>query len=168
LFVDVFPGKLGEVYSELEKHSELTDMSIVLGEHDIIAKLDFEDPERLYGLSSEICSMKNVQRAGIYTGFRYKSNGFKPEEYKYRAWVLISARDPTLALDKLLTIEGMVEACAIGGEWSIIADMVGNSFEDIGRKVIEIQKIDGVTRTETLAAFPKQLVEEVRGLVVAH
>ncbi len=168
LFVDVFPGKLGKVYGELEKRNELSDISIVLGEHDIIAKTDAEDAERLYRLCNNICAMPDVKRAGIYTSLKYMSNGMKPEEFKYRAWVLVRTRDPEGTLNKLLDIEGMIEACAISGPWSIIADMVSESFEDLGRSVLKIQSIKGVTRTETLAAFPKELVEEARGLVVAH
>lgn len=168
LFVDVFPGKLGKVYSELGKRNDLNDISIVLGEHDIIAKTDTEEPERLYKLCNNICAMPDVKRAGVYSALKYMSGGSRPEEFRYRAWVLIRTRDPETCLEKLMDIDGMVEACSISGPWSIIADMACESFEDLGRNVVKIQGIKGVTRTETLAAFPKELVEEISGLVVAH
>ncbi len=167
LFVDVFPGKLGAVFDELAKHRELSDNSIVLGEHDILCKANVDALDDQYRLLGEICSIPDVRRAGIYTSLRHRSNGVNPEAYRYKAWVLINAREPEMVLEKILDIDGMVEASAIAGEWSILAYMCGNSFEDIGRGVVNIQSIGGVLRTETLAAFPKELVAELRKTMVA-
>jgi DNA-binding Lrp family transcriptional regulator len=57
-------------------------------------------------------------------------------------------------LDKLQSLEEVVEAFSVAGPYSIVARIEAKSFEDLSKIVPQkIQGIKGITRTLTLLAF---------------
>ncbi len=69
-----------------------------------------------------------------------------------RAYVLITVTPGNVrdAIKEIREIPGVVRADAVTGPYDVIAEVKGESIEDVGRSVVQkIQVINGVERTLT-------------------
>lgn len=69
-----------------------------------------------------------------------------------RAFIFITVEPGNVkeVLERVKSISGVQKAHALTGPYDIVAEVTGETIEDIGKSVVEeIQKIEGVERTLT-------------------
>ena len=62
-------------------------------------------------------------------------------------------------VDSIRQIEGIKQSHAVAGTYDVIAYAEFKKVEDLGRIIIDVQCIKGVTKTQTLLVIPPALKE---------
>jgi DNA-binding Lrp family transcriptional regulator len=69
-----------------------------------------------------------------------------------RAYVLIRSMSPDtdLLAEKIKTIGGIIDACAVYGSYDIILELEAKNLKRLRDKIIEIRELEDIGETKTL------------------
>lgn len=154
-FVRVKPGEVENALREFRQHPKVSRAETVLGPYDIVATLKVKDTEELRELASEIETKPFCEGCSVIPSIATWSR--EPAVRKaVSAWTLIHATDAKSVADALKDIETINEVYETMGEFNVIANLAVEELSALRETIVRhIQKIEGIRRTETLAAVER-------------
>jgi|YelNatPaOPRAMG01_1025707.scaffolds.fasta_scaffold01809_19 DNA-binding Lrp family transcriptional regulator len=78
------------------------------------------------------------------------------------AYIIVNT-EPTKvwkALESIKQVEGVKQCHVVAGRYDAIAYVEFQKIEDLGKTIIDIQNIEGITQTQTLLVIPPALRDE--------
>lgn len=153
VLVRVKPWQVRQALTNLENSSIVGSVATTLGPYDLLVTAEPQTSEELqefeeYVKNQPFCDgcvvLPSVQE------WQKPGNGGST----INGWVLISAKDPSVAFGQLKHFSSVQQAFRTVGQYNLVAHIGVDTPEQLLRTVLDdIHQISGIQRTETLTGF---------------
>jgi len=157
VFVRVKAGNVDRAMREIRRNKAVERVEPLLGPHDLVLTGTFKDFETLRKYSENLEAQEFCEGTVVYPTFEQWRREGKPEQ-PWNAWALVKTDDIEAAKGELKRISAVNRYYTTAGEYGLIVQLSAENPSELQEAVMEeLQKVEGVRRTET---FPSIRAEE--------
>jgi DNA-binding Lrp family transcriptional regulator len=157
VFVRVSAGKVDKAVRDIQKNENVIAAEPVLGPYDVVVTGGFKDSAALRKFSEDLENEEFCEECVAYPTYEDWSREEK-EELPWNAWTLVKTRDAEATKAELKRISAVNKYFLTTGEYGVIARLSAKNPEKLHETVMrELQKVEGVHRTETFPAIQVEL-----------
>jgi DNA-binding Lrp family transcriptional regulator len=149
VFVRVSAGNLDNAIREIKRNKNVTGTEAILGPHDLVVTGAFKSFDTLRKFTEDLDTQDFCEESIAYPAYdEWEREG--KEEHPWSAWTLVKTRDAEATKNELKRIGAVNKLYLTTGAYGLIARLSVENPEQLHETVLqELQKVEGVLRTET-------------------
>lgn len=157
VLVQVKAGKVDTAIREIKRNKSVEKVEPVLGPYDLVVTGAFKDFESLRKFSEDLEAQEFTEGCAIHPTFEQWTRVGK-EELPWSAWSFVRTKDVEAAKPELKRISAVNRFYTAAGEYGLIVRLTAKGPEELQEAVMEeLQKVEGVRRTETFPTIREEL-----------
>jgi DNA-binding Lrp family transcriptional regulator len=154
VFLRVRPGHVERALSRLRQNPLVKEAEAIMGRYDIAVAASVRNAEELRKLQSEFEAEDFCDGSFAHPAFESWRREGPAREAPVNAWTLIRAANAERAMRELQRLPMVERIIGTTGEYNLIARIGAKDTNELQSGVLrDIQRVEGVRRTETRAAI---------------